>query len=89
MLFGLLANRGFVLAVGLEQDVARADLFRRLVLLDVVVVVAAGCPSGGHGDLLARLVAIEQQVLDLALLADAVFRLVRFEVRRDVGVGHV
>ena len=87
MLLGLLANRGFVLAIGLEQDVARLDLFRRLVLLDVVVVVPLDV-RGGHGDLQARLVAIEQQVLDLALLADAVFRLVRFEVSRDVCVGH-
>ena len=46
--FGFLANRGFVLAIGLEQDVARLDLFRRLVLLDVVVVVALRCPRGAR-----------------------------------------
>ena len=65
---------------------ARLDLFRRLVLLDVVVVVALDV-GRRHRDLQPRLIAIEQEVLDLPLLADAVFRLVRLEVRRDVRVG--
>ena len=42
---------------------------------------------GRHRDLQPGLIAIEQEVLDFSLLADAVFRFVRLEVRRDVGVG--
>ena len=75
-LLGLLPDVRFVLAVGLQQDVAGADLLRRLVLLDVVVVVALDV-GRRDDDLLPRLIAIEQQVSDLALLADAVLGLVR------------
>src|SRR4030095_134003 len=70
---GLFANRGVFLALGLEQDVARLDLFRRLILLDVVVVVPLDV-GRWYGDLETRLVAIDEQVFDLTLLSDAVLR---------------
>ncbi len=82
---GLLANRSFVLALGLQQDVAGAHLFRRLELLDVVVVVALDLGRRDR-NLLTHLRFVDQQELDLAALADAVLGLPRVEVARDVRV---
>ena len=74
--FGLLAYGRFVLAFGLEQDVAGAHLFWRLELLDVRVVVTVDVlRRDRHAR--AHLVAIDEQVPDLPLLALAVFGLVR------------
>ena len=84
--FRLRAHDRLVLAAGVEQDVARAHLLRRLELLDVVVVVALHVGLRHHHRL-PRLVAIEQQVRDLALFADTVLRLAQLEKRGDVGIG--
>ena len=83
--FRLLLHRRVVFAFGLEQDVARAHLLGRRVLLLVVLVVALDVLRAHAGPLPDRL-QVDERVLDLALLGDAVVVLVRLEMRCDLGI---
>ena len=87
-LFRLLLHGRFVLAFGLEQDVAGADLFRRRVLLLVVLVRALDVLRRDLGPAAHRL-HVDQRVPDLALLGHLQLVLVLLEVRRDLRVGRV
>ena len=77
---------GFVLAFRLEQDVARADLLGRRVLLDVVVVGALDV-GRRHDHLRAHRVDVDEQVPDLPLLGNPEVVRVRLEVARHLGIG--
>ena len=70
----------------LEQDVAGAHLRRRLVLRQVLLIERRDLGLG-HRDRLAHLLDVQQRVLDLALLADAIRLLRLLERRGDLGVG--
>ena len=84
-LLGLLAHGRFVLAFGLQQDVAGA---RTCSGVDTARCSACRTPRSRsrHGDLLAHLIDVDERVADLALLADAIGLLALVEVRREIGV---
>ena len=82
--FGL--DRRFVLAFGLQQDVARTHLLGGGVLLDVVVVGAFDI-AGRHVHPGAHRLDVDEQITDLALLGHLEVVLVRLEVRCHVRIG--
>ena len=90
---GQLGGAGFhvrflLVVIDPKQDVARAHLARRPVLLDVGVVVQPHLVVG-EGQAVADGELIDQQEPQPALLRDLVGRLLLRELRRDVLVGRL
>ena len=80
---GLEAHLHFVLAFGLEQDVACAHLLRGRVLRLVVVVVLRDV-GVGDDDARPQRFGVNRQVVDLALLGNLIVVGVGLEVRGEV-----